>query len=333
MIAHGGALDVAVAEFGGARTHWIDLSTGINPVGYAIPQIPAEAWQRLPDRNLEQQALDAARAYYGFPTSTGLIAAPGTQTLIQLYPHLAPPGHAVVIGPTYEEHTQALGMAGRDVRYERSFAAVNDEDMIVVVVNPNNPDGRVMPVDAMLFMADRLAERGGLLVVDEAFADTDPAVSMSRYAGAEGLLVLKSFGKFFGLAGVRLGFAAASAQLTEVLSAMLGPWAVSGPALTIAAKAYSDGTVIKAMRVDLAQKRKALDAVLESVGLNVLGGTDLFVLARHFQAAHIYKSLCEQQILVRKFGYQPDWLRFGLPKDEAQFARLQSALSNIMAVL
>ncbi len=333
MIAHGGALDVAVAEYGGARADWIDLSTGINPNGYPIPEIPADAWQRLPDQKLEEQALDAARSYYGFPASSGLIAAPGTQALIQLYPHLVPPGQAVVIGPTYEEHTQSLGMAGRDVRYERSFAAVTDEDMIVVVVNPNNPDGRVMPVDAILFMADRLAERGGLLVVDEAFADTDPTVSVSKYAGAEGLLVLKSFGKFFGLAGVRLGFAAASRQMSEVLSSMLGPWAVSGPALTIAANAYRDDAVIKAMREDLAIRRKAMDALLESVGLKVLGGTDLFVLARHFQATHIHKSLCEKKILVRKFGYQTDWLRFGMPKDETQFEHLQSALSNIMTVL
>jgi cobalamin biosynthesis protein CobC len=333
MISHGGALDAAIAEFGGKRADWIDLSTGINPNGYPIPEIPEDAWQRLPDQNLQQHAIEAARAYYGFPASAGLIAAPGTQALIQLYPHLAPLGNAVVIGPTYEEHTQALGMAGRDVRYERSFVAVNDEDMIVVIVNPNNPDGRVMPVDAILFMADRLAERGGLLVVDEAFADTDLALSVSRYAGADGLLVLKSFGKFFGLAGVRLGFGAASVQLTEVLSSMLGPWAVSGPALTIATKAFGDDAAIKVMREVLANKRKIMDAMLDGVGLNVLGGTDLFVLARHFQAAHIHKSLCEQHILVRKFGYQTDWLRFGMPKDEAQLERLRKALSNIMTVL
>jgi cobalamin biosynthesis protein CobC len=333
MIAHGGALDKAMAEFGGSRSDWMDLSTGINPVNYPLPDVSLDSWRRLPDDNLAQQALAAARAYYGFPVEAGLVAAPGTQALIQLYPYLAPPGNAVVIGPTYEEHAQALGMAGRNVRYERSLAAVHEDDMIVVVVNPNNPDGRVMPVEAMLFMAGQLAERGGLLVVDEAFADTDPSISLCRNAGADGLIILKSFGKFFGLAGVRLGFAAGSAQVTEILTSMLGPWAVSGPALEIAAKAYGDTHAIAKMRIDLAHKRKAMDGLLTNAGLQILGGTDLFVLVRHFQAAHIQKSLCDHHILVRKFDYQADWLRFGFPKDEAGFQRLGMALSQIMSAL
>jgi cobalamin biosynthesis protein CobC len=330
MIAHGGALDKAIAEFGGVRAEWLDLSTGINPVSYRLPEIAQEVWERLPDQALERRAIDAARGYYGVPKAAGLIAAPGTQALIQLYPHLVPQGNAVVIGPTYEEHINALGMAGRDVRYERSFAAVNEDDMIVVVVNPNNPDGRVMPVDALLFMADRMAERGGLLVVDEAFADTDPAISVASYAGADGLMVLKSFGKFFGLAGVRLGFAAGPMPLTDVLASMLGPWAISGPALAIASQAYSDAPAIDAMRADLALKRKAMDGLLTDSGLKVLGGTDLFVLGRHFQAAHIQKSLCERHILVRKFDYQADWLRFGFPQDGAGFERLRQALEQVM---
>ncbi len=333
MILHGGALDKAIAEYGGARADWIDLSTGINPNSYPVPDILLDVWHRLPDSDLEQRALEAARAYYGVPGNAGLVAAPGTQALIQLYPHLAPPGNAVVIGPTYEEHTQALGMAGRDVRYERSLAAVDGEDMIVVVVNPNNPDGRVMPVEALLFMAEQLAERGGLLVVDEAFADTDPKMSIAEHAGTDGLIILKSFGKFFGLAGVRLGFAAGPRALTEVISSMLGPWAVSGPALAIAGHAYADAPKIAEMRADLGQRRNAMDALLKDFGLQVLGGTDLFVLARHFQASHIHKSLCERHILARKFDYQADWLRFGFPKDDAGFSRLKIALSQIMDAL
>lgn len=333
MIAHGGALDRAVEEFGGARADWLDLSTGINPNAYPLPQLPSDVWARLPDRNLENQAMASARSYYGLKDSAGLVAAAGTQALIQLYPHLAPPGNAVVIGPAYEEHTQALGMAGRDTRYERSLAGVNEEDMIVVVVNPNNPDGRVMPVEAMLFMADQLAQRGGLLVVDEAFIDMDMSKSVASYAGMDGLLVLKSFGKFFGLAGLRLGFAAGPTQLTEVLAAMLGPWAVSGPALMIGAKAYQDETAIAAMRRDLSTKRKSLDGVFKALDLKIVGGTDLFVLIRHFQAAFIQKRLCEHHILVRKFEYQADWLRFGLPKNEAALVRVKSALLEIMSEL
>lgn len=333
MIAHGGKLDGAVEEFGGVRGDWLDLSTGINPNAYALPELSNDVWARLPDRDLELQAMAAARSFYGVKDGAGLVAAPGTQALIQLYPHLAPPGNAVVIGPTYEEHTQALGMAGRDTRYERSMAGVNEEDMIVVVVNPNNPDGRVMPAEAMLFMADQLAQRGGLLVVDEAFTDMDMSKSVASYAGMDGLLVLKSFGKFFGLAGVRLGFAAGTVQLTQVLAAMLGPWAVSGPALTIGAAAYHDALAIAAIRADLSAKRKAIDGVLKEADLKIVGGTDLFVLVRHFQAAFIHKRLCEHHILVRKFDYQADWLRFGLPKNEDALGRVKTALSKIMSEL
>lgn len=333
MIEHGGALDRAMAEFGGTRADWIDLSTGINPNPYPLPELALDVWTRLPDSGLEGDALAAARSYYGFGQKAGVVAAPGTQALIQLYPHLAPPGNAMVIGPTYEEHAQSLGFAGRDVRYERSLSNLDDEDMIAVVVNPNNPDGKTIPADALLFAAERLAERGGLLVVDEAFADADPKDSVAAHAGMDGLLVLKSFGKFFGLAGVRLGFAAGTREMAEVLSAMQGPWAVSGPALAIAAKAYRDEAAISGMRARMATDRKALEAALKSASLQLLGGTDLFVLARHFQAAHIWREMAARHILVRKFEHAADWLRFGLPKGAAELARLNLALADIMAEL
>ena len=333
MIEHGGALDRAIAEYGGDRADWLDLSTGINPVPYPLPDLPPDVWTRLPDAGLEQRAVSAARNYYGFGAEAGVVAAPGTQALIQLYPHLAPPGNALVIGPTYEEHAQSLGFAGRDVRYERSMSALDDEDMIAVVVNPNNPDGSSIPAEALLFTADRLAERGGLLVVDEAFADCDPSDSVAAHAGADGLLVLKSFGKFFGLAGVRLGFAGGSEELTAALQSMLGPWAVSGPALAIAGQAFADAGWIAETRRRLASDRNALEAGLTGAGLTVPGGTDLFVLARHFQAHHIWRELATRNILVRKFDYQHDWLRFGLPADAAARERLTVALREIMADL
>lgn len=333
MIEHGGALDRAIAEHGGVRADWLDLSTGINPVAYPLPELPQDIWARLPDAGLEHAALAAAKSLYGFGDGAGIVAAPGTQALIQLYPHLAPPGNALVIGPTYEEHAQALGLAGRDVRYERSLSALDDEDMVAVVVNPNNPDGKRLPPDAMLFAAERLADRGGLLVVDEAFADCDPADSVAAHAGMDGLIVLKSFGKFFGLAGVRLGFAAGPQDLTDVLHSMLGPWAVSGPALAIGATAMADTAWIAQTRMRLAADRRALDSVLTDAGLEVLGGTSLFVLVRHFQARHIWRELAKRHILVRKFDYSRDWLRFGIPADAAARSRLDAALRDIMAGL
>ncbi len=331
MIEHGGALDRAIAEFGGSRETWLDLSTGINPIAYPVPAFANDIWARLPDSGLEKRAIDAARGYYGFVPEAGLVAAPGTQALIQLYPHLAAPGDAVVIGPTYEEHAQSLGIAGRDVRYERTLSSIQDEDMIAVVVNPNNPDGRIIPADALVFAAERLAERGGLLVVDEAFADTNATDSVAKYAGMDGLIVLKSFGKFFGLAGARLGFAAGPKDIIDIISSMLGPWAVSGPALALAEKAYCDAEAIAQIKADLKVRRVRLEALFTKVEMQVSGSTDLFVLARHFQASWIHLQLCEKHILVRKFGYQADWLRFGLPCDDAGFERLELTLSEIMA--
>lgn len=331
MIEHGGALDKALAEFGGERQDWLDLSTGINPVAYPLPDLPQEVWTRLPDAGLEQRALTAARNYYGFDDGAGVVAAPGTQALIQLYPHLAPPGNALVIGPTYEEHAHSLGFAGRDVRYERSLSALDDDDMIAVVVNPNNPDGKCMPASAMLFAAERLAERGGFLVVDEAFADCQAGDSLATHAGMDGLIVLKSFGKFFGLAGVRLGFAAGPSRLTDALQAMLGPWAVSGPALAIAAKAYPDKVWINDTRQRLGSDRGAVNAILADAGLDVVGGTDLFVLARHANAQQIWRELASKHILVRKFDYQLDWLRFGVPADLGSRDRLAAALRSALA--
>ncbi len=331
MIEHGGALDRAISEFGGPHETWLDLSTGINPVAYPVPEFEHDVWARLPDSGLEERALEAARQFYGFSEAADVVAASGTQALIQLYPHLVGPGDAVVIGPTYEEHAQSLGIAGRDVRYERELSQMLDEDMIVVVVNPNNPSGRVIPADALAFAASRLAERGGLLVVDEAFADMDTSDSVAKYAGMDGLLVLKSFGKFFGLAGARLGFAAGNEETIGIISAMIGPWAVSGPALVLADKALRDEAAVTTIRADLKQRRARLEVMFARLEIQVLGGTDLFVLARHFQAPWIYKSLCEKHILVRKFSYQADWLRFGLPANDAGFERLEAALTEIMS--
>ena len=333
MIEHGGGLDRAIAEFGGDRAEWLDLSTGINAVSYPLPAIPADAWARLPGGLAEARLLDAARRFYGFSGRAGLAAAPGTQALIQLYPHLAPPGSTMVIGPTYEEHAQALGLAGRDVRYETSLTRIADEDRIVVLVNPNNPDGAVFARDAILSAADMMAERGGFIVVDEAFADTDPSISVAAEAGMDGLVVLKSFGKFFGLAGARLGLLASTGEFAEAVRSMQGPWAVSGPALEIGTKAFSDAEWIANTRKRLKADRKALESGLKKAGLQVLGGTDLFVLARHFQARHIWQELAKRHILARRFDYQHDWLRFGFAADEAGQVRLLAALAEILSGL
>ena len=181
-----------------------------------------------------------------------------------------------MLGPTYAEHARAAAMAGHTVEEVSDINDLADADL-AVVVNPNNPDGRVAARDALLDLAKKLTGRGGLLVVDEAFMDVGPAgQSLAGDVGMPGLVVLRSFGKFFGLAGVRLGFALAEQGLAERIEGDLGPWAVSGPALEIGIRALADFDWQQRMRRRLAGEAARLDALFERFGIAVSGGTSLY---------------------------------------------------------
>lgn len=329
-ILHGGDLDGARAAFAGAPEPWIDLSTGINPWPYPVPTLSADAWTRLPSSAAEEGLRAAAAAHYGAPSAGHVAAASGSQALIQLLPRLRAPGMVAVLGPTYAEHAACWAAAGHRVTETASPDELEGD--VLVVVNPNNPDGRVLPADALLALAARQSARGGWLVVDEAFADPDPGASVAAAVGTapgmEGLLVLRSFGKFFGLAGLRLGVALAAPGMAEALRAAVGPWAVSGPALEVAMGALSDEEWISATRARLAREADALDRLLSESGLTVLGGTPLFRLAASARAPDLYGALGRAGILVRRFERRNDWLRFGLPPDAAAAARLRAVLQE-----
>lgn len=239
-IEHGGALDKAVARFGGRPQDWLDLSTGINPEHFPLPELTPEIWNRLPDEGLLQETLRLARSYYRLNEKAPIVAAPGTQALIQLVPTLIAPSTVAILGPTYQEHAASFAASGWRVVQCVTLDEIPSEATAAVIVNPNNPDGRVISKEALLQFAQKLGARGGFLVVDEAFADAHEAVSIAANAEDAPMIVLKSFGKFFGLAGVRLGFAITGGRFVEALERRLGPWAVSGPALAIANHAFSD---------------------------------------------------------------------------------------------
>jgi cobalamin biosynthetic protein CobC len=315
VIEHGGALARAKARFG-AGDDWIDLSTGINPWPYPLPAIPAASWASLPDEDALAALKAAARRFYGVGPNTPIAAAPGSQALIQLVPRLVPPGRVAIVGPTYAEHARCWRLAGHEVVETSDLSAAAP---VLVVGNPNNPDGGRWPVEVLA-----AAARGRMVVVDEAFGE----VSLARSAanGTADLLALRSFGKFFGLAGLRLGFALGPAALVDQIESALGPWAVSGPALVVATAALGDADWAAATRRRLLQEAAALDAVLTRRGLTRLGGTDLFRLVRTAQAQDLFERLGEAHILVRRFADRPDWLRFGLPPDGAALARLDRAL-------
>lgn len=326
-LAHGGDLGEARRLFPGAPEPFIDLSTGINPYPYPIPPLAPDAFTRLPDFAATHRLAEIAAGAYGAPSGAHVVPAPGTQILLPQVMALMPAGRATILGFTYAEHARAAALAGHVVAKARTIdelAAAN----IAIVVNPNNPDGRVVPRAKLLDLADALRSRGGLLVVDEAFMDVGPPdTSLAGGVGRGNIVVLRSFGKFFGLAGLRLGFAIAAPQLAHRLAGTLGPWAVSGPALEIGALALADRAWAEDVRIRLRTSASELDCLLLEADLEVLGGTSLFRLAKSERAPQIFRRLGAAGILVRRFAEQPHWLRLGIPGAE-DWDRLRSAVQR-----
>jgi cobalamin biosynthetic protein CobC len=321
-VYHGGDLAAASVRFGVPADGWVDLSTGINPWPYPASIDPAHL-ARLPDGAQLAALADAAAGAYGMASADGIAAAPGTQALIQMLPRLRPPGRVAVVSPTYGEHAPAWRQAGHDVGEIASLDEAGDAD-VVVVTRPNNPDGAVAAAEELRALAARLASRGGELILDEAFADTWDAPSLA--AGSPGIVALRSFGKFYGLPGLRLGFALCSpAQAGEIRTA-LGPWAVSTTAAEIGRAALADRAWQATTRARLDAAAARLDAALGDAGLAVAGGTSLFRLALCDDAQALFEALGRAGIFVRHFPGRTGRLRVGLPPDDAAFARLDAAL-------
>jgi cobalamin biosynthetic protein CobC len=326
--AHGGDLVAARALFPDAPEPFIDLSTGINPHPHPLPRLSAAIMARLPEPNAVAELRKAAARFYGAPSAVCVVPAPGTQILLPLIAGLVPPGRAIVLGPTYGEYARAAALAGQRIVQGRELADAGYADL-AFVCHPNNPDGRLFARDDLIAVGKRLGRRGGLLVVDEAFMDVGPdGASVAAEVCCGNIVVLRSFGKFFGLAGIRLGFALAAPPLAERLAAMLGPWAVSGPALAVGTKALCDSAWIEKARTRLAKAARELDALLIASGLEIVGGTDLFRLARVPAAGALFDHLGRAGIFVRAFASRPDWLRLGLPANRAAWRRLRMALAS-----
>jgi cobalamin biosynthetic protein CobC len=316
---HGGRVDAAVARWGGRPEHWLDLSTGVNPVPYPIPDLSTRDWAALPDLSAAQALEQAARAFWSVPEGAEVLAAPGVSALIASLPvcALSPPARVAIPGPTYNEHQAAFADHG----WRETDRA--DEAEALVLVNPNNPDGRWR--DA----AGAVPPAGGaraLTVIDESFCDVAPERSLVRLAARPGTVVLKSFGKFWGMAGLRLGFAVAHPDTLAPLAARMGPWAVSGPALRIGAAALRDPGWAEATRLRLVEDAARLDALMAPHG-RLLGGTPLYRLWEVGDAQAFQDRLAGHRVLVRCFDYAPRWVRLGLPGGRADWTRLADALA------
>jgi cobalamin biosynthesis protein CobC len=327
-IAHGGSLAEARRLFPGAPEPVLDLSTGINPLPYPLPALAPECFTRLPEPADLAALQETAAAAYGVRDPAMVAAAPGTQILIELLPRLLPAGPVAVLAPTYAEHAAAWRRLGRAVSETTSFEALAAAG-IGVLCNPNNPDGERIAAGDIVALADRLAMRGGMLVVDEAFADLEPeGLSVAGTLPHPGIVVLRSFGKTYGLAGIRLGFALAAPGHAAAIRAALGAWPVSGIAIAAGRAALADAGWRQATASRLAAEAARLDALLAAAGCAVIGGTRLFRLARHPDAPALFARLGRRGIFVRRFADRPDRLRFGLPGSEAAWERLRQALAD-----
>jgi cobalamin biosynthetic protein CobC len=324
-VRHGGDLDRARRSFPAAPEPWIDLSTGINPIPYPLPSLLPEVWTRLPLDSEEEDLRAAAAVRYGATDPALVVAAPGSQALIQVLPRLKARARVAIVGPTYGEHHATWRREGHDVREVRDLAAAAAAD-VAIVVNPNNPTGRLLAARDLVELANTLSGRGGLLVVDEAFMDFMPlsASLVPRLPAAA--VVLRSFGKAYGLPGLRLGFAIAGRPTAQRLRDLLGPWAISGPALAIGRQALADEAWLRASSQRLACDAERLDTLLAQAGATALGGTPLFRLVAHREADRIADTLGRHGIHVRRFPEHPAWLRFGVPGSEAAWQRLAAAL-------
>ncbi len=338
---HGGNLQQASTDHNIPLRDWLDLSTGINPCPYPVDQLPQDVWHRLPYPAELKLLEDRARQYYQVSEHADIVAAPGSSALIAAMPVLAFSMSFPVIltKQSYQEHQASWHKAGALVKLVEEHdtfsttsspghrADQKETCLIQVIVNPNNPTGKLHHPNTLMEHRQTLGQ-DGLLVVDEAFMDCSPNHSLAPVAGQKGLVILRSFGKFFGLAGLRLGFAIGHPEDIALLRQQIGPWPVSGAAISIATQAMTDTEWIKKTHHNLSQSSQALNALLKDVGLEVIGTTDLFTLVSNDKIQKIHVRLAKHAIWTRMFSYEKNWLRIGLPSNKPAFSRLKIALGS-----
>jgi cobalamin biosynthesis protein CobC len=334
---HGGRLGAARVTYPQAPQPWIDLSTGINPRSYRATRARGVALNRLPDTGDLQRLESVAAEAFGVDVPGRVVAAGGTESALRLLPYVLRMQHAVVAGPTYGSHADAWSRAGTvsrlvaDAQLESSIVEPGSSGgaSAMIIVNPNNPDGRIIGRERLRHLHDCLAARGGVLIVDEAFAEVTPGSSVADIAGtaaAPHLLVLRSFGKFYGLAGVRLGFVVGSADVAARVRGAFGDWPVSVDALVAGLEAYPDRDWADRTRARLARDADRLDRLLAAHGFEIVGGTSLYRLVCAVDARTRFEHLAAAGILTRPFEHDATLLRFGLPGTSDAWRRLAAAL-------
>lgn len=325
-IEHGGNLKEAIKVYGGERSEWIDISTGISPFTVPIPELNLEDWQRLPEPSSLSELAYIAQRYYG--ADQNCVVTSGSQFVINHLPDLLE-GDVGIVEPTYGEY------AGAFVRQNRDFTSISSIDDIgdvqsIILANPNNPTGRIFSRDELLNLAAKLSARSGYLIVDEAFCDVCDQASMLTENSVDNLIVLRSFGKFFGLAGARIGFVFAHDEILHQIEQLQGPWAVTGPSMVVAKHALTSNHIHQDLLKKITTRHIEMVSVLADTGIEIIGGTKLFVLVSHDKAVDLHEHLLTHKILTRKFSYHSKWLRLGLTRNQEEDDRLKDAISSFV---
>lgn len=326
MLNHGGRIHAYARQYGIATSEWLDLSTGINPHGWSVPDfIPSAMWSRLPEE--DDGLIEQAKKYY---QCQQILPVAGSQAAIQLLPTLRSACRVAILAPAYEEHRHCWQQAGHEVVALESIELEQQIEQfdVVVVVNPNNPSGETFDFSRLMNWYRRLQKHDGWLVVDEAFIDATPQHSLVLHAPQQGLIVLRSLGKFFGLAGLRIGFVITHPDLLSQLSEKIGPWPIATASRWIASQALADKSWQQHTREFLPQHAQRLAELLHQYHLPTSGGCALFQWVKTPDAASIHHQLAQQGILCRLFD-NPAALRFGLPASEQDWMRLENALQQI----
>lgn len=316
---HGGRLRDAACAFPHAPQPWLDLSTGVNPEPWAGERASFSDLTRLPDPADIMVLEQMAAKFFGAQPSH-VMAVPGADHALRLLPIVLKATSVDVVSPTYSGHAEAWAAANANVRLIARDKMAASTSEAVVVVHPNNPDGATISADDVAGIKTRW------LIVDESFCDLTPDLSVASRAGRN-LVVLRSFGKFFGLPGVRLGFVIADPAIIQKMRALVGDWPVSADAVALGSAAYADTAWHIQARARLAADAQRLNTLLTSQGFSGVGGTSLFTLVARHDGPRVFQTLAAAGILIRAFDYNPSWLRFGLPPATG-WARLISALES-----
>ena len=323
IFEHGGDLDKVVKFYGGRKEEWIDLSTGINPHSYPYKDIRISDLRNLPEQTNMENLNKVAKIY--FQTNATISPISGAQTAINILPFLLPNKNISILEPTYSEYRKVFSVFSREIKSVKRLNQLKNSQ-IAILCNPNNPDGTLYSSKDLI----ELSQSVETLIVDESFIDLYPDVSLSKKINnkTDNIIIIRSFGKFFGLAGLRLGFIISGTKINLKINSLIGPWPVSTIASDIAIKALSDDIWIKKTMDELKKGSKILDGLAHNLNWEILGGTNLYRLYKTPNAKKTQSILANHKIWSRRFNYSQKWIRLGLPK-KTEFIKIKKVFKDL----